>query len=352
MIYDDADKIKEDLNKHNKIKVKVGLFGQPGSGKSSLVNALTGTKISEPGVENDMIPGEPIEFNGLLFVDLPGFGTEKFPKETYFEKFDIPSFDLILCIFEGKWRQADSEFFRKILKIDKNCIFVRNKCDDIWEDGFTTEELRERILVNVQELSKADVDVYFTSCKTKEGLGDLNDAIFRALEPAKREKWAREAKAYSLQFLDAKRNACEKHVAFASAVSAANALNPIPGLDIAVDLGVILRLFNEVKESFGLTDDVLMQVQNFAPGLAGMANNIIRFAAKEGVILLLRQFVGKEALKEFAKYIPLIGQVIAMGAGYAITTNAGKMYLDYCYNVARAILEKELGIDSSSQAAS
>ena len=250
------------------------------------------------------------------------------------------------------WRQADSEFFRKILKIDKNCIFVRNKCDDIWEDGFTTEELRERILVNVQELSKADVDVYFTSCKTKEGLGDLNDAIFRALEPAKREKWAREAKAYSLQFLDAKRNACEKHVAFASAVSAANALNPIPGLDIAVDLGVILRLFNEVKESFGLTDDVLMQVQNFAPGLAGMANNIIRFAAKEGVILLLRQFVGKEALKEFAKYIPLIGQVIAMGAGYAITTNAGKMYLDYCYNVARAILEKELGIDSSSQAAS
>ncbi len=350
MIHDDADRIKEELNDYNEIKVKVGLFGQPGSGKSSLVNALTGTKLSKPGVENDMIPGEPIECKGLLFVDLPGFGTEKFPKETYFKRFDIPSFDLILCVFDGKWRQADSEFFRKILEIKKHCIFIRNKCDDLWEEGFTSEELRERILVNVQELSKADVNVYFTSCKTKEGLGDLNDAIFQILVPAKREKWAREAKAYSLQFLEDKRNACEKHVAIAAGAAAVNALNPIPGVDIAIDMGVLLTLFKDVKESFGLNDHVLSQVQSFAPGLAGMANKIIQYAAKEGILLLLKQFVGKEALKEFSKYIPFIGQAVAMGAGYAITSNAGKMYLDYCYNVSRAILEKELGINSNSQA--
>lgn len=350
MIYDDANKIREELNNHNKVVVKVGLFGQPGSGKSSLVNALTGVKISKPGVENDMMPGEPIECKGLLFVDLPGFGTEKFPKETYFERFDIPSFDLILCVFDGKWRQADSEFFRKALGIERHCIFVRNKCDDIWEDGFTCEELRERILVNVQELVNADVGVYFTSCKTKEGLGELNDAIFQILEPAKREKWAREAKAYSVKFLNEKRDACEKHVAIAASASAANALNPLPGVDIAVDIGVLLTLFNDLKGSFGLNEEILSQVHMFAPGLAGMANKIVQYAAKEGVLLLLKQFVGKEALKEFSKYIPFVGQAIAMGAGYAITSNAGKMYLDYCYEISKAILEKELNIYSNTQA--
>lgn len=350
MILDEAEKMKEDLNNFKNVKVKVGLFGQPGSGKSSLINALTGTKLCKPGVENDMLPGDPVEWKNLLFVDLPGFGTEKYPKETYFEKFDIPSFDLILCVFDGKWRQADSEFFRKVLRIGRHCIFVRNQCDNIWENDFTPEELRKRIIINVRELAQAKVDVYLTSCRTQEGLGDLNDAIFQILDPAKREKWAREAKAYSIKFLDEKRNACEKYVAIAAGTASANALNPVPGADVAVDIGILMTLFKEVRESFGLDDQVLSRIQDIAPRLTGIANNIIRYAAKEGVFLLLKQFIGKEVLKRFSKYIPIIGQGIAMGAGYAITSSAGKMYLDYCYEVAKAILEKELGIDSNSQA--
>jgi GTP-binding protein EngB required for normal cell division/uncharacterized protein (DUF697 family) len=349
VIFDEAERIKEELNNLKNKSIKVGLFGQPGGGKSSIINALTGTKVAKPGVENDMEPGEPFVWNGLMFVDLPGFGTEKYPKESYFEKFNIASFDLILCVFEGKWREADSEFFRKALSIERHCLFVRNKCDTMWEEGYTPEELKERIQANVQELAQAYVKVYFTSCRTKEGLNELSEAIFQILEPTKREKWAREAKAYSLKFLQEKKNACEKYVAIASGASAANALNPIPGADVAVDISVLMTLFKEVKTSFGLSDAVLNQVQAIAPGLAGIANKIIQFAAKEGILLLFKQFVGKEALKEFSKYIPFVGQAVAMGAGWAITSNAGKMYLDYCYQVAEAILEHELGINYSSK---
>ena len=39
--------------------------------------------------------------------------------------------------------------------------------------------------------------------------------------------------------------------------------------------------------------------------LIGMVNNIIKYAAKGGILALLKQFIGKEALKQFSKYIPI-----------------------------------------------
>lgn len=347
MIQDHAKKILNELNKLESTTVKVGLFGQPGAGKSSLINALTGIEVSKPGVENDMTPGKPIEWKGLLFVDLPGYGTEKYPKETYFNEFDIFSFDLFLCVFDGKWRQADSEFFQKVLKM-KPCLFVRNKIDTLWEKGYTTEQLKERIHEDIKKLANADIKVYFTSCKTNEGLEDLSDSIQQILEPTKREKWLKEAKAYSLNFLQGKRKVCEKYIAISSGLSAVNALNPIRGADIAVDIGVLSKCFNDIKESFGLDNNTLKQLHTYAPRLNNVANRIIEYVTKAGLQLLLKKFAGKQALKGFAKYVPYIGQAIAASTGYIVTSNAGKMYLDYCYKAAEAILNHELHINEGT----
>lgn len=342
MIIDDVEKIREKLNMEKDTFVKVGLFGQPGCGKSSLINALVGEKVAKPGVENDMIPGNPIEWEGLLFVDLPGFDTQKFPRDNYFEKFDIQEFDLILCVFEGKWRETDSEFFKRVIKMDKPCLFVRNKYDTLWEDGFTEEELKTRIINDVRKLASADVDVYFTSCRKKTGLKELTEAIFRILEPAKKDKWVRQAKAYSREFLEKKRNACEKYVALGAVTSAANGLNPIPGVDVAVDMSVMFKLFSEIRKSFGLNDEVLIAVERFAPELGCISSKIIQWSAIEGIGILLSKFIGKKTLKKFSKHSQFIHQAIAAGTGFALTWNAGYMFLDYCYKISSAILDKEL----------
>ena len=52
-IHDEAEKIRRKLDEENSTTVSVALFGQPGAGKSSLINKIVGKKVAEVGVETD-----------------------------------------------------------------------------------------------------------------------------------------------------------------------------------------------------------------------------------------------------------------------------------------------------------
>lgn len=343
-INSDADTIREKLKEEESEIVSVALFGQPGAGKSSLINKIIGKKVAEAGVETDKTTEEASYIhNGLRLVDLPGYGTKKFPKDEYKEKFHLETFDLFLCVTSGKFHQADTELFRELDEMGKVCIFVVNKHDELWEDDVPLEELVLRKKADIFKQIGKKVHVVFTSCRNGYGLAELNDNIIANLNDAKRERWLRGAQAYSLDFLKEKRQAAEKYVAIASAASAINGLNPIPGADIAVDLSVLVKLFKELRESFGLNDSLLGNLkESTIPAVSTLANNVIRYAAKEGVMLLLKQFLGRQVLKSVAKYVPFIGQAVAASAGFAITYSVGKSYLDDCYSLAETILKKKL----------
>lgn len=343
-IKDDAENIKRLLNKELNVKVSVALFGQPGSGKSSLVNKLVGEKVAEVGVETDKtIEAATYEAKGLRFVDLPGYGTKNFPKETYFERFDIPKFDLFLCVTSGKLHQADTEFFQELIKLNKVCIFVVNKHDELWEDGVKIEELEKRKIEDITRHAGRKVKIVFTSCRLDTGLNILDDEIYGNLNDAKRERWARGAKAYSLKFLKDKKAASEKHVTLMAGASAINGLNPIPGADVAVDFGILLKLFKEIREDFGLDDDALSDLKHSSiPTIATLANNAVEYATKEGLLILFKRFAGKQTVKEFSKFVPFVGQAIAAGIGFAITLKVGNSYLDDAYKLAEEILKRRL----------
>jgi small GTP-binding protein len=341
-----AQSISDKLDEQKKVKVKVALFGQPGAGKSSLINKILGWKAAAVGVETDKTrKAASYEHNGIVLVDLPGYGTKSFPKESYFDQFKISEFDLFLCVSSGKLHQADTEFFHELLSIGKVCIFVVNKHDELWEDDVSIEVLEQRKRDDIRKHAEHDVEVLFTSCRASTGIDVLNETIRENLDAAKRERWARGAKAYTLQFLKEKKKACEKYVSYAAASSAANALNPIPGVDVAVDLGILTKLFAEMRADFGLDDNFLDSLKHSSvPAVSRLASNILQYATREGLMLLLKRFAGRTAVKAFTKYIPFVGQAIAAGLGYAITSNAGSTYLDDCYELAKEALDNKLGI--------
>ncbi len=338
--------ITQKLDAEMKVIVSVALFGQPGAGKSSLINKMVGKNLAVVGVETDKtVERADYEINGIRFSDLPGYGTVKFPKETYFDKFNIMDFDLFLCVTSGKLHQADTEFFREVIQRGKVCIFVVNKRDDLWEDGVSLEELQDRKAADISKSVGDTVKIIFTSCRDNYGLDALQDEISANLGAAKQERWSRSAKAYSVEQLEKKREACEKYVTIASAAAAANAINPIPGADIAVDVTILYKLFAEIRAGYGLNDEALSVAKNSQiQVMASLSNNIVKYAAKEGILYLLKSFIGRVALKSVAKYIPFVGQAIAAGLGFAITKTAGDYYLNECHQLAEETLNRGLNL--------
>ncbi|WP_313088313.1 GTPase [Pseudomonas sp.] len=343
-IEQDVQEIRRHLDQDRNTVVSVALFGQPGAGKSSLINKIVGQNVAAVGVETDKtVEAARYQANGLEFVDLPGYGTKGFPKESYFEDFRINSFDLFLCVTSGKLHQADTEFFQELLRLGKACVFVVNKHDELWEDGVSIEELEQRKRQDILKHVGMQAPIIFTSCRHGTGMDALNTEIMKNLESAKRERWTRGAQAYSVAFLEEKKEACEKYVSVAAAAAAANAINPVPGVDVAVDLSILIKLFGEIRDYYGLSDDFLAKLkQSSVPMVGQLANNVVKYAAKEGLLVLLKRFAGRQATKTLAKYVPFVGQALAASIGYAITSSAGTSYLEDCHKLAEEILLKKL----------
>jgi len=342
-IYKDAEDLREKLKSEQGKKLKVALFGQPGAGKSSLINKLVGYDAVPVGVSTDKtIEAEVVDWEDLLLVDLPGYGTTKFPENKYFDEFKIEDFDIYLCVFSGKFHGADTRFFKELRSKGKVCIFVRNNHDTIWEDGKETEELEQDIKLDVEKQVESKENVVFTSCRNNYGIKELSESIYNNIDSANKVKWAKSAKAYSIEFLEEKKKSCETYVYTASGAAAVNGINPIPGVDIGIDVSILLGLFASIRNSYGLSDEKLKSKEALIPSLAPMVNNIIKYSSKEGILYLLKTFATREVVKSVSKYIPFVGQAIAASIGYGITRSAGMSYLDDCHNAAKIILENEL----------
>ena len=61
-----------------------------------------------------------------------------------------------------------------------------------------------------------------------------------------------------------------------------------------------------------------------------------------GVIILLKNFGGKQVIKSVGKYIPVLGQGIAAVLGYTLAEDAGKSYIKDCATLARQVMNDEI----------
>ncbi len=354
-----AAQIKVLLKREQSGPVSVGLLGIGGAGKSSLVNAIVGKDIMEVGVGTDAtIDAQEAEYNGVKYTDLPGFGTKGFPGKDFEDKeFDvkggkgrkvrIDDFDVLLCVSHVKFVDEQPRLFRRALNRSKAALFVASQSDAMFQKGLSQEELETQRAADVRkQLQDPKLPVYFVSTRTGRGIDQLQTAIYNVLDVAKRERWAKGVHAYSAEFLALKRKSCENMILRYCAGSAANGFNPVPGVSEAVDVGVMLAAFREIRLAYGMSPQRLAWLESHAGAVAArVASRVAVYAgplAADALLALLKRFAGRMAAREISRYIPVVGQIVAASIGFGVTYWAAHQYLDECEELAKRVLDESL----------
>jgi GTP-binding protein EngB required for normal cell division len=354
LIRDFASRCREKIEEFEKTQVRCGLIGPSGSGKSSLINAIAGERIAQVGVVETT--NDPLELShrGITFVDLPGCGTRRWPKETYVERLNLASYDCFLLVTAQRFYENDVFLFQQLRTLGKPCFVVRNMIDRAIEDGrhdhghdeaetrrIIEQDIREELLPDPPER------VYLTSAR-QPSLHDLQDLLVdigSALAGLKQSRFVADMAAYGQDALQRKRKVAQERIPPYAGLAAANgSLNPVPGLDLAADVSLLLKLGEEIASIYGLTSSQFDYIKRLLgpralPSLlAKVAQFGTRYLAREGLVGLLKRLASREVSRQSTRWIPMAGPLIAAGIGWQSTFMLGEQLVDEAESLAAEIL--------------
>jgi small GTP-binding protein len=346
-VWEDIEKFLNEARRMKKeyeqAKVKCGIIGLSGSGKSSLINAIAGEKIAEVGSTEQTMEPQELSDGGIIFVDLPGCGTNKWPQKTYVQDLKLLSYDCFIIVTSTRLYEADLYLYRTLhVNNSKPCFIVRNKIDLAIEDekrdndlseAETLKKIKDNLLSGIKPAPKR---VYLTSAREpkKWDLPQLIEDIINSQDGMKRDRFRADSAAYSRQAIREKRLVADKVVSWSAVASAANGLNPIPGIDVSVDVGILVNMVNQIFRIFGMSPEQIqfMEEKFPSPHWEGIKQGIAKLAARyltsEALILVLKRMSGRVAVKQLSRFLPFVGQLIAAGIGYKMTTALGEQVVN------------------------
>ena len=127
--------------------------------------------------------------------------------------------------------------------------------------------------------------------------------------------------------------------------SAGMTLVPSPGLDMAVDVTVMIKMIDSINREFGLTPAQMMQLKTHERLAAFEAIHWVgavligKIITSELAISVLKSLGVKVAGKQVARWVPIVGQVSAATLGFAAMKYLGHQHIADCEAVARRVVQ-------------
>ena len=171
-----------------------------------------------------------------------------------------------------------------------------------------------------------------------------------AVRPARRSKRA-SARASSNLIPATRRDIvqlaseCRRLVTRRALISAGASVIPMPGVDVAVDITVLLKMIEQINQRFGLTPE---QIEQLAPHRRLFAYKAVmavgsalvgRIVTREVVIKVLKTVGVRLSAKQAAKYVPFAGQAVAASLSFTALKALGDRHVDDCVRVAETLLD-------------
>ena len=145
----------------------------------------------------------------------------------------------------------------------------------------------------------------------------------------------------SIQELETVRLHCKNMVKKRALASSGMVLVPLPGVDIAADVGLLLELLPAINRQFGLTPE---QINRLDPQFKSFLYGVIKttgtrvvgqLITKQLVLLLLKKVGFRLTAKQALKFIPFAGQAAAAALSGSAMLLIGHAHIEECYGIAK-----------------
>ena len=150
--------------------------------------------------------------------------------------------------------------------------------------------------------------------------------------------------------IDVLRRKCRRLVTRRAAMSAGAAAVPIPGLDVAADIALLMRLIEEINTEFGLTPEQIGRLQPksrviVSRAIVGVGGTVVgKVVTREMVGVLLKKAGVNAAVKYSAKMVPVAGQLASAAIGFAAFRVIGYQHVEACARVAEELIEADASV--------
>jgi len=357
--------------------LNVAVVGSTGVGKSTFVNAvrrLTGD--GKGAAEVGLIPTtmEPCSYPHpdnpmMLLWDLPGVGTNQFPKATYLADIGVDHFDFFLLMTANGFTENDTWLVNEFRRRKNKYFFVRTKIGvDLATDKKAhprthSEEdvinrIRDSIAEHLKENECDEISIFLIDNHDPEKFEfqKLNMRLIEDFPDLKESALVLSLQTSSQQMIELKSSALRSRIWKMSALSAAVGAVPVPGLSIVVDMPIVIGEATSYFKQLGLDNKSLQRYAELHSvdydRLASIVGNALGISAsgavtteavKTAVLLILRAAaaptLASRAAAEGTKFLPIIGSFIAAPASFGGTYLALKLVLDKFEDVAVDVMK-------------
>lgn len=150
----------------------------------------------------------------------------------------------------------------------------------------------------------------------------------------------------TMEELDCIRDECKSMVTKRAGASSLASMIPIPGTDVAADIGMLIELLPSINRKFGLSKEQLDHMDEktriIAMEIAKKLGNVLigKIVTKELIMVVLKKVGTRFVTKQVLKYIPIFGQLASASISFAAMKYLGNCHVDECYEVARQLLQR------------